>query len=73
VLIDPRTSRVRRVIRTPGTIANDHELERVRRFLVGDVDVVGNSFDAGLAESDATVDPRARAEPFALLHRMEED
>jgi hypothetical protein len=72
VLIDPRRSVVRRVIRTPGTIADNNELDRVRRFLVGDVEVVGNAFDAGLIESYATADPRTRAEPFALLHRLEE-
>jgi hypothetical protein len=74
VLIDPRTSVVRRVIRTPGTIASDHELERMRRFLVGDgTEAVGNAFDSGIGDSYATAEKRVRAEPFALLHRIEED
>lgn len=73
VLIDPRTANVRRVIRTHGTIADNTELERVRRYLVGDDDVVGNAFDAGLARSLSTRTATARDEPFALLHQLEED
>ncbi|HET7232037.1 MAG TPA: hypothetical protein VFJ16_18670 [Longimicrobium sp.] len=71
VLVDPVTAEVRRVIRTPGTIADDGELERVRRFLAGDLGGCGNAFDAGLPASlSAAVQPRD--EPFALLHRMED-
>jgi len=73
VLIDPRTAEVRRVIRTPGTIADNGELERVRRFLVGEKGIIGNAFDAGLRESLRTLGPSARNEPFALLHQLEED
>ena len=62
LLIDPATQDVRRVIRTAGTIADDAQLERVRRFLTGEEgDVGGNAMDAGLTEG--------RGEPFALLHR----
>lgn len=62
LLINPVTMEVRRVIRTRGTIADDRELERVRRFLV----------DGGLEPPNAF--NRARdlvnsREPFALLHR----
>lgn len=62
LLINPVTMEVRRVIRTRGTIADNRELERVRRFLV----------DGGLEPPNAF--NRARdlvnaREPFALLHR----
>jgi len=73
VLIDPRTANVRRIIRTPGTIADNGELERVRRYLVGDNDVVGNAFDAGLARSLSQRSAAARDEPFAMLHQLEEE
>jgi hypothetical protein len=66
ILIDPSTSEVRRVITTPGTIADDEGLDRVRRFLRGD-DRLGNAFDDGPAMS-----LRDRQEPFALLHQMED-
>ena len=65
LLINPVTMEVRRVIRTRGTIADNRELERVRRFLA----------DGGLEPPNAF--SRARdvvnaREPFALLHRDEE-
>jgi hypothetical protein len=66
------TSMVRRVIRTPGTIADDDELDRVRRFLLGEGGGSGNAFDGGLAMSLRERDPGARSEPFALLHRAAE-
>jgi len=72
ILIDPTTSEVRRVICTPGTIADDGELDRVRRFLLGEGGGSGNAFDGGLATSLRERDPGARAEPFALLHHAEE-
>jgi hypothetical protein len=56
---------VRRVIKTPGTIADDEQLERVRQFLV----------DGGLEPANAfhsARDVMNSAEPFALLHRDEE-
>jgi len=34
---------------------------------------VGNAFDSGIGDSYATAEKRVRAEPFALLHRIEED
>ena len=73
ILIDPVTAEVRRVIRTPGTIANDTELERVRRFLTGEAGGIGNAFDAGLAESIDGGRRITRDEPFALLHQLEEE
>jgi hypothetical protein len=65
LLINPVTMEVRRVIRTPGTIADDRQLERVRRFLT----------EGGLEPANAFY--RARdivnaREPFALLHRAGE-
>ena len=64
LLMDPRTMNVRRVIRTPGTIADNRHLERVRRFLVEGLEPV-NAF----ARARDAVDAR---EPFALLHREAE-
>jgi hypothetical protein len=73
ILIDPVTAEVRRVIRTPGTIADDTELERVRRFLTGEAGGVGNAFDAGLAGSMDGGRRITRDEPFALMHQLEEE
>ena len=70
VLINPRSAEILRVIRTRGTIANDEELARVRRFLVGETGIVGNAFDAGLAESRRKIGKTVRNEPFALLHQL---
>jgi hypothetical protein len=62
LLINPTTMEVRRVIRTPGTIADDVQLGRMRRFITGGGLEPGNAFDS------ARVALHAR-EPFALLHR----
>jgi hypothetical protein len=66
LLINPVTMEARRVIRTAGTIADDDELARVRRFLT----------DGGL-EPDNAFDSSRKAigarEPFALLHRTREE
>jgi hypothetical protein len=73
VLVDPRTADIRRIIRTPGTVASDRDLERVRRFVSGEAGIAGNAFDAGLPGSLAAAGRRRqRDEPFALLHRLEE-
>ena len=62
---------MRRVIRTPGTIADDDELDRVRRFLLGERGGSGNAFDGGLAiEPAASATPATASEPFALLHQL---
>lgn len=61
LLIDPQTTAVRRVIKTAGDIADSSELERVRRFLTGDLEP-GNAFEGGRAALKAR-------EPFELLHR----
>jgi hypothetical protein len=70
ILVDPATSEVRRVIRTPGTIADTGELDRVRDFLLGEGGVP-NAFD-GLPPSLRSRDHNAREEPFALLHQLED-
>lgn len=69
ILIDPATSEIRRIIRTPGTIGDDDELDRVRRFLNGEQGGSGNSFDGGQAMSLRERDSGGRDEPFALLHQ----
>ena len=72
IIIDPATREVRRVIRTPGTIIDNDELDRVRRFLQGEWGNSGNAFDGGLAASLSVTDGKDRHEPFALLHALEE-
>lgn len=72
ILIDPTTSEVRRIIRTPGTINDDAELDRVRRFLLGESGGSDNAFDGGRAMSLRLRGAATREEPFALLHQLEE-
>jgi hypothetical protein len=61
LLIDPEEMRIRRVIRTPGNVANGDELDRMRRYLLD-----------GLSPPNAFAQIAERlggsAEPFALLH-----
>ena len=61
LLIDPEEMQIRRVIRTPGTVADENELDRMRDYLLG-----------GLDPPDAFSSVAARlapnAEPFAFLH-----
>jgi len=65
LLFDPANFEVRRVIRTAGTIADDKELARQRRFLTEGGLEPGNAFDsAGRSLS--------LKEPFAMLHRTSE-
>ena len=73
LLIDPAKQEIRRVIRTRGTINDNIELERLRRFLTGEVDTGGNAFDAGLALSVRERRSVGRNEPFALLHQGTEE
>ena len=70
ILVDPTTSEVRRVIRTPGTIADDRELDQVRAYLRSEGGL-RNAFD-GEAPSLRHRDYGAREEPFALLHQLED-
>jgi hypothetical protein len=61
LLIDPEKMQIRRVIRTPGTVADEDELDRMRDYLL-----------RGLTPPDAFAPVAARfaasAEPFAFLH-----
>lgn len=61
LLIDPQEMQIRRVIRTPGTVADDEELNRMRTYLL-----------EGLVPSNAFAPVKERfgdsAEPFAFLH-----
>ena len=66
LIINQKTMEVRRVIRTPGTIADDAQLARVREFLTGGGLEPGNAFDYARKAIKAR-------EPFALLHRHGED
>jgi hypothetical protein len=65
LLIDPEEMQIRRVIRTPGTVADEDELNRMRDYLLGD-----------LTPPDAFAPVAARfaasAEPFAFLHSHSE-
>lgn len=72
ILIDPRRSEIRRVMRTRDTIADQPELDRVRSFLTGGILLAGNAFDAGLPNSLRRASSSARNEPFALVHQLEE-
>jgi len=72
ILIDVATQEVRRVIRTAGDIADNEQLDRVRRFLLGETGASGNAFDAGLASSARSPQAINRDEPFALLHQPNE-
>jgi hypothetical protein len=72
ILVDPTTSEVRRVIRTPGTIADTdtRELDQVRDYLRSEGGL-RNAFD-GEARSLRDRNYDAREEPFALLHQLED-
>lgn len=61
LLVDAEGMRIRRVIRTPGTVADEGELDRMRRYLLNGLSPP-NAF--------ASVSRRlgAAAEPFAFLH-----
>jgi hypothetical protein len=65
LLINRTTMEVRRVIRTAGTIVDDRQLARLRQFLSGGMEPA-NAF----APARMALDAR---EPFALLHRGEEE
>jgi hypothetical protein len=61
LLVDAEGMRIRRVVRTPGTVADEGELDRMRRYLLNGLSPP-NAF--------ASVSRRlgASAEPFAFLH-----
>ena len=66
LIISQSTMDIRRVIRTPGTITDNDQLERQRRFLTGEGLQPHNAFDKAAAALQSD-------EPFAMLHRYEED
>ncbi len=66
LLIDLANMQLRRVIRSPGTVADEAELERVRRFFIGGGLQPLNAFAPATAQISAR-------EPFAMLHRNQED
>ena len=63
LLIDPGEMKIRRVIRTPGNVADEEKLDQMRDYLL-----------RGLTPPDAFAPVAARlaatAEPFALLHSL---
>jgi hypothetical protein len=61
LLIDPEEMEIRRVIRTPGTVADEDELNRMRDYLLGDLTPPD-------AFAQVTARFAANAEPFAFLH-----
>ncbi|WP_287053071.1 hypothetical protein [Mesorhizobium sp.] len=61
LLIDAEEMKIRRVIRTPGTVADNDELDRMRRYLLDGL-TPPNAF-AGIGDRF-----RESAEPFAFLH-----
>jgi hypothetical protein len=65
LLINPVTMKVRRVIRSAGTIADDIQLSRIRQFLSNELEPTTAFYAAR-----ATLYDR---EPFALLHRDAEE
>lgn len=62
LLIDPVNMNVRRVIRTPGDILDDVELERQRQFISEGGLPPNNAYEAATRAMSSR-------EPFALLHR----
>jgi hypothetical protein len=75
LIIDLKGMEIRRVIRTPGTINDDKQLEKLRRFLSGESGQdASNAFDSPFAALTASMTvgsagrDRAFREPFALLH-----
>lgn len=73
VHVDTATQAIRRIIRTPGTIADNAELERMRRFVSGETGASGNAFDVGLRRSRRLAFAGTRREPFAMLHQQQEE
>ncbi len=64
-IVNPNTQEIRRIIRTPGTIASDEHLDRLRHYLLGEDGVTGNAFNAGFTDHHNG----HRDEPFYILHK----
>jgi hypothetical protein len=73
IVIDTTKNVFRHIIRAPGTIADDAELDRVRRFLTGEAEPSTNAFDGVRTLSLSEPGNRWRDEPFAMLHRHEQE
>ena len=73
IIIDITNGTIRYIIRTPGTVANDDELKRVRKFLTGEGDAGTNAFDGIRTLSRRERRYGVPSEPFAMLHRDSED
>jgi hypothetical protein len=73
IVIDTTKNQFRHIIRTPGPVNDDDELERVRRFLTGEAGAETNAFDGVRTLSLRDRESGRRNEPFALLHRHAED
>ncbi|MFN0130073.1 MAG: hypothetical protein ACKV19_25700 [Verrucomicrobiales bacterium] len=63
LIIDPSKMEIRRLIRTPGDIADDSQLENMRQYYTKGIEA-GNAFDMPRYIDQAR-------EPFALLHHHE--
>ena len=61
LLIDPERTQIKRVVRTPGTVADEREFDRLRSYFVRGLEPP-NAFDGAAARL------KPDAEPFALLH-----
>ncbi|MBL8823164.1 MAG: hypothetical protein JNJ77_11295 [Planctomycetia bacterium] len=61
LLINPNTMEIRRVIRTPGTIKDDVQLDRMRKYLLEGANMAVNAFQTKANHLRLN-------EPFALLH-----
>ncbi len=68
IVIDTTMGAFRHIIPTRGTVADDNELERARRFLTGDADASVNAFDGMRTRSLREPKLGRLSEPFALLH-----
>ena len=62
--LDPNELEIGWVIKTPGTIASNEELNRMRRHLTGEYQTPDNAFDSLQFSSGSD-------EPFAMLHDHE--
>jgi hypothetical protein len=70
-LINPENKEIRWVMRTAGTIKDDSELDRMRRYLGGGRLPNRNEFAVSDPETMGLQSgSRGRDEPFALLHDL---
>jgi len=70
--LDPETLNIHSVIKTPGTIASNDELNRMRAWMTGENVPLHHAFDRGPLSLSEGGHP-AQAEPFAMLHEHEEE